>query len=117
MAGLVVDGQEVVAVGEHDRAVADHHARLVGEHRGVGPGLGAVARDLELDPRGRPGLAVADDVEEPDEAVGRLPDRRRCRPSGTGRCAIGFGGDQVASPFFRRDPKTAVSVAYSPSPP
>ena len=72
--GLLVGGEEIRAVAEDDRPVADHHPLFEREHRRIRPRLGVVARDLELDPRGRPRLAVADDIEEPDEAVGSRPD-------------------------------------------
>ena len=42
---LVVDRQQVVAAREHDRPIADHHARMVVHHEGVRPRL---ARSREI---------------------------------------------------------------------
>ena len=74
VAGLVIDRQQVVAVIEDDRPAADHVPLVEREDRGVRPGLGVVARDLELNPRRRPGVAVPDDVKQPDDAIGGFPD-------------------------------------------
>ena len=117
VAGLVIDRQQVIAVIEHDWPAADHVPLVEREDRGIGPRLGMVARDLELKPRRRPGVAVPDDIKQPDEAIGGFPD------DAVADRTEGVVGDrlsacvQVLSPFLSREPKTAVSIAYSPPPP
>src|SRR5205085_1559608 len=76
VAGLVVDRQQVVAVAQHDRLAADHRAGLGGQADGSPPGVGAVLGDPGGDARVGPGGAVAGEAEQPDLAVGRLPDDR-----------------------------------------
>ena len=70
---FAVDRQKIVAVVEHDRPASHHRPFFEGEHVGIGPGFGPVVRDLELDPRIRPGRSVTVHVKQPNDSVGRLP--------------------------------------------
>ena len=90
----MVDRQQVVAVVQHDGPVAHHHALALVQHEGIGPCHGVVARDLGLDAGGGPRRAVADDVEEPHHAVGRLPDH-----------AVAERSERVARDDLRRRPR------------
>src|SRR5262249_33892240 len=66
--------QQKRAETERQRPVADHQKIFERKQRGIRPRLGTIARDLDLNPRRRPCFAEANDVEEPDESIRRLPD-------------------------------------------
>ena len=70
---LVIDRQQKIAVVEHDGLVAHHHARLEREHERIAPRAGAVIRNLAVDARAGPRLAVTHHVKQPDAPGRPLP--------------------------------------------
>ena len=70
--GHLEDMRHVVR-DQHDGESAAHGAQLEIEHHGVRPGLTGVRRNLREGPRFRPGVAVTLNIEEPHQAIRRLP--------------------------------------------
>ena len=94
VAALEVKRQQIVTVLQDDRLVAHHHALLADERERVRPRPRIVAGHFGLDSRSGPGRAVAHDVKQPGQAVGRLPDHRvsqrtkRIMRDADGRCPL-----------------------------
>ena len=74
VARLAIDRQQVLAGREHERPAANHHPFFERDQERIAPCLAAIFRKLGRDPRGAPGVAEADDVEDPHQSVRRLPD-------------------------------------------
>ena len=70
---LVVDRQQVIAVGQQQGPTANHHPLLERHEERIGPRLGVIARYLGFDTRRGPGIAKTADVEQPHESVRGLP--------------------------------------------
>ena len=73
---FLIHRQQPLAVCQQDRSVANHGAGLEGHLEGFGPRLGSIARNFRRDARIAPKFSVAGHVEEPNHAVGSLPDHR-----------------------------------------
>ena len=74
VARFVIDREQVVAILQDNGRGTNHRPFLEAEHVRVRPGFGAILRNLEFDPRIGPGLAVAREVEQPDQSIRGLPD-------------------------------------------
>ncbi len=98
VARLVIRRQQNVAVGQSERTIADHHSFRHGQQHRIGPGRGPIAGDLRLNQRRGPGLAVANDIEQPHHAVGGLP-HHRIAFRAKGRVGDGHGCGPPGLPF------------------